>query len=153
MLWKPGRVLLNLDSILNISYMLISVFLITLNVNCNLQCMMLVLAPRRMKWYPLEEDANAAMVHIRACSSSYLKQHFNSWTWNPPPLSSFMYIHVYNRRWYALWGSAVPKVQLLIMFKKQFRSTDRAVHQSVQGCICLLLAQAEHSASRMCSWA
>jgi len=79
LLWKPERVLLNLDSILNISYMLISVFLITLNVNRNLQCMMLVLAPRRMEWwYQLEADKKATMAHIRAHSNSYLKQNFNS---------------------------------------------------------------------------
>lgn len=80
MLWKPERVLLNLDSILNISYTLITVFSITLNVTHNLQCMMRVLAPRRMEWYQLEEDMKATTVHIRAHSSSYLKQNFNSGT-------------------------------------------------------------------------
>lgn len=80
LLWKPERVFLNLDSILNISYMLIGVFLMTLNVNPNLQCMMLVLVPRRMERYQLEEDMKATTVHIRAHSSSYLKQNFNSGT-------------------------------------------------------------------------
>lgn len=53
--------------------MLICVFLMTLNVNCNLQCMMLVLAPRRMEWYQLEEDMQATKGHIREHSSSYRK--------------------------------------------------------------------------------
>lgn len=46
--------------------MLIGVFLMTLNVNCNLQCMMLVLVPRGIEWYQLEAGMKATAVHIRA---------------------------------------------------------------------------------------
>lgn len=60
--------------------MLIGVFLMTLNVNRNLQCMMLVLVPRRTGWYQLEAGMKATAVHIREHSISYLKQNFNSGT-------------------------------------------------------------------------
>lgn len=77
--------------------MLISVFLMTLSVNHNLQCMMLVLVPRRMERYQLEENVEAAAVQHMA-AALWTKENFNSGTWNPPPLSSLMYIHMYNRR-------------------------------------------------------
>lgn len=69
----------------------------TLSVNHNLQCMMLVLVPRRMEWYQLEENVEAAMVQHTA-AAVWTKENFNSGMWNSPPLSSLMYIHTYNRR-------------------------------------------------------
>lgn len=77
--------------------MLISVFLMTWSVNHSLQCMMLVLVPRRMEWYQLEENVEAAVVQHTA-AALWTKEDFNSGMWNPPPLSSLMYIHMYNRK-------------------------------------------------------
>lgn len=48
--------------------MLISVFLMTLSVNHNLQRMMLVLVPRRMERYQLEENVEAAAVQHMAAA-------------------------------------------------------------------------------------
>lgn len=56
--------------------MLISVFLMTLNVNCNLQYLMLVLVLWRIKWYQLEARA----AHLGEHSISCLKQNLYSGT-------------------------------------------------------------------------
>lgn len=126
--------------------MLISVFLMTRSVNHNLQCMMLVLVPRRMEWYQLEENVEAAVVQHMA-AALWTKENLNSGTWNPPPLSSLMYIHRSNRRGGVFWEGVLSQ-------RCSWWQCSRNSFKAQLGLFsrrCLLAAAAGHSPGRMCS--